>query len=127
MVTVNPEERGSVEKGPATPRLTQGGWTSFLVKVNNQAGITAPLQVQSDNAKPLLYGSSGQNEPMPANLLTPGQVASRFIEVAMYRNRPLSGNLSGLALEYAVVQVYSKDKGAREIELGFNVGQGSQD
>jgi hypothetical protein len=97
------------------------------VKVNNEAGITAQLQAQSENAKPLLHGSSGHNEPMPGNVLTPGQVANRFIEVAMYRNRPLSGNLSGLALEYAVVQVYSKDKGTREIELDFNVGQGSQD
>ena len=127
MVTINPEERVSVEKGPAAPKLIQAGWTSFLVKVNNEAGITAQLQAQSENAKPLLHGSSGRNEPMPGNLLTPGQVANRFIEVAMYRNRPLSGNLSGLALEYAVVQVYSKDKGTREIELGFNVGQGSQD
>lgn len=127
MVNINPEERVSVEKGPAAPRLIQGGWTSFLVKVNNQAGITASLQVQSDNAKPLLHGSAGNNEPMPGNLLTPGQLASRFIEVAMYQNRPLSANLSGLALEYAVVQVYSKEKGTREIELSFNVGQGSQD
>jgi len=127
MVTINPEERVSVEKGPAAPKLIQGGWTSFLVKVNNQAGITAQLQVQSENAEPLLHASSGQAEASPEHLLTPGQVANRFAEVAMYHNRPLSPNLSGLALEYAVVQVYTKDKGAREIELGFNVGQGSQD
>jgi hypothetical protein len=36
-------------------------------------------------------------------------------------------NLSGLGLEYAVVQIYSKEAGKREVELGFNIGQGTQD
>ena len=36
-------------------------------------------------------------------------------------------NLSGLKLEYAIVQMYSKDAGQREVEMGFNVGQGTQD
>src|SRR5438105_4743627 len=41
IVTINPEERVSVATGPAPLRLVQGGWTSFLVKINNQAGLTA--------------------------------------------------------------------------------------
>ena len=36
VVTINPEARVSVERGKAPARLTQGGWTSFLVKVHNQ-------------------------------------------------------------------------------------------
>jgi len=36
-------------------------------------------------------------------------------------------NLSGLRLEYGVLQVYSKDAGQREAEIGFNIGQGTQD
>jgi hypothetical protein len=36
-------------------------------------------------------------------------------------------NLSGLKLEYAIVQIYCKDAGAREAEIGFNIGQGTQD
>jgi hypothetical protein len=36
-------------------------------------------------------------------------------------------NLSGLKLEYAIVQIYCKDSGEREVEMGFNVGQGTQD
>src|SRR5688500_1967578 len=65
--------------------------------------------------------------PKKENLLTPGQVANRFLEIEMYNNRPLSPNLSGLALEYAVVQIYTKDAGKREAEIGFNIGQGTQD
>jgi hypothetical protein len=34
----------------------------------------------------------------------------------MYNNRPLQSNLSGLKLEYAVLQVYSRDAGQREVE-----------
>src|SRR6185436_1957251 len=63
----------------------------------------------------------------PEHLLNEGQVANRFIEIQMYNNRPLSANLSGLALEYAIVQIYSKDSGKREAEIGFNIGQGTQD
>ena len=54
-------------------------------------------------------------------------MANRFLDVQLYKNRPLTASLSGLLLEYAVVQVYSKDKGQREAQLSFNVGQGSQD
>ena len=45
----------------------------------------------------------------------------------VYRNPPMLPNLSGLKLEYAIVQIYSKDAGQREVEIGFNVGQGTQD
>jgi hypothetical protein len=126
-VTINPEERVSVDRGAARPGLVQGGWRSFLVKVYNQAGVRTRLQVHSANAEPLLYGSANAQHASPAHALTPGQVAGRFVEMAMYHDRPLEPELSGLALEYAVVQIYCKDKGPREIELGFNVGQGSRD
>ncbi len=45
----------------------------------------------------------------------------------MYRNPPLLQRLSGLNLEYAVVQIYSKDASQREVQLGFDIGQGTQD
>jgi hypothetical protein len=45
----------------------------------------------------------------------------------MFYNRPLLPNLSGLILEYAVVQIFTKDAGQREVEIGFNIGQGTQD
>ncbi|MEP6950863.1 MAG: CehA/McbA family metallohydrolase, partial [Ginsengibacter sp.] len=60
-------------------------------------------------------------------MLTPGQVADRFLEMEIYHNRPMLPNLSGLKLEYTILQIYSKDAGQREVEIGFNVGQGTQD
>jgi hypothetical protein len=127
MVGINPEARVKVTRGPAMARLMQHGWTSFLVKVHNEAGVTAQLNVESVHAEPVLHVSTFSHRAMEKNLLTPGQVANRFLEIKMYHNRPLLAHLSGLLLEYAVVQLYSKDAGQREAEIGFNIGQGTQD
>ncbi|MEP6595158.1 MAG: CehA/McbA family metallohydrolase [Ginsengibacter sp.] len=127
MVDINPEARVKVLRGPAKGKLIQDGWTSFLVKLRNDAGVTAQLNAESPNAYPIFNLSSGEHHVKPENILTKGQVANRFLEMSMYRNEPLQPQLSGLNLEYAVVQIYSKDAGKREVELSFNIGQGSQD
>lgn len=127
MVNINPESRVKVLKGPAKAKLIQNGWVSYLVKVNNEAGITAKLEAESPNAATPLYAPSFAPRVDAKKILTPGQVADRFLEMQVYRNRPMLPNLSGLRLEYAILQLYSKDAGQREIEIGFNVGQGTQD
>ncbi|HEX5168965.1 MAG TPA: CehA/McbA family metallohydrolase, partial [Cyclobacteriaceae bacterium] len=127
MVEINPEARVKVLRGPATPTLMQGGWKSFLVKVYNQARVPARLEVQSPNAEAPFFKSSSQPKMKKENELTPGQVQNRFLDISLYRNRPLQSNLSGLLLEYAVVQIFCKDAGQRQAEIGFNIGQGSQD
>lgn len=127
MVHINPEMRVKVLSGPAEPVLMQHGWKSYLVKVHNEAGTRAELLPASPNAEPLLHRSTSAPEPKPENLLTPGQVAQRFLEIKMYHRRPMTALLSGLPLEYAIVQIYTKDAGKREAKLGFNIGQGTQD
>jgi hypothetical protein len=127
MININPEARVKVERGHAKANLIQGGWKSFLIKVINDAGVTAQLEVESPNAAAPLYPSTFNHHVMPKNILTPGEVANRFLEMQIYRNRPLLSNLSGLKLEYAVLQIFCKDAGQREAEIGFNIGQGTQD
>jgi hypothetical protein len=127
MVEINPEARVKVTRGPTEAKLTQWGWTSFLVKVHNEAGVTAKLQVESPHASPVFHVSSGGPRARKENAITEGEVSSRFAEMSLYRNRPLLPALSGMKLEYVVLQIYSKDAGQRELEIGFNVGQGSQD
>ena len=129
VVSINPEARVKVTRGAAPAKLIQGGWTSFLVKVSNDAGSTAQLEVESPNAATPLHAptSSEHSRVRPENVITPGQVSNRFLEMQVYRNRPMLAHLSGLKLEYAVVQIYSKDAGQREAEIGFNIGQGTQD
>lgn len=127
MVNINPEMRVKVLRGKAKPELIQHGWKSFLVKIHNEANTNGVLEVTSPNADPVLHASSGKPRPEEKNLLSPGQVANRFLDVKLHRGRPLYKNLSGLGLEYAVLQLYTKDVGLREGELSFHVGQGTQD
>ena len=63
----------------------------------------------------------------PENALTAGQLDNSFLEVEMYKGRPLRPRLSGLGLEYTVVQIFTRASGKKEAKIGFNVGQGSQD
>lgn len=127
IVGINPEARVKVSRGEAPAKLTEGGWKSFLVKVHNDAHVTAQLEVESPNALAPMHAPSFNPRVKAEHMITPGQAANRFLEMQVYRNRPLLPNLSGLGLEYAVVQIYSKEAGQREAEIGFNVGQGTQD
>ena len=63
VVTISPESRVDVKRGPAAPELIQNGTRSFLVKVINQPGITAPLVVSSPNSGQVYITSSGSHEP----------------------------------------------------------------
>jgi hypothetical protein len=126
-IHINPEGRVKVLRGPAKATLIQGGWTSYLVKINNEAGITAKIEAVSPNAAKPYHSPSFEHKVKKEHELSPAQTANRFAEIQMYTNPPLQANLTGLNLEYAIVQLYSKDAGQREIEVAYNVGQGSQD
>jgi len=124
-VNINPESRVKVAPGAAPAVLAEQGWSVFLVKVHNEAGVTAPLGVQSANAAPVYKRSTGQ--AAPALQVTPADVPDRWMDIQSFDQQPLNKTLSGLALEYRIVQVYSRDRGKREATLGFDVGQGTQD
>jgi len=124
-VEINPESRVKATQGPAAPDLHQGGWSVFLVKVHNEAGVTAELEAKSPNAEPVFKQSTNAAEPKPS--IRESDILQRWCDVAMHRERPLNRALSGLALEYRIIQIYSRDAGRREAKLAFDVGQGSQD
>ena len=54
-------------------------------------------------------------------------MGDRWLDVAMIDGQPLNKTLSGLALEYRLIELYSRDVGRREAKLVFDVGQGTQD
>ena len=124
-VTINPESRVKVKEGSANKELMQHGWRTFLVKIHNEAGVTAPLAAESANAAPLYKRSGGSPEPQMT--VPKSDIPHRFLDIEVYSNPPLKANLSGLELEYRIIQLYSRDSGKREAMLGFNVGQGTQD
>lgn len=127
MIDINPESRVKVQQGPAPAYLMQEGWTTYLLKVHNQANITAKLVPESPNAAPILHVSTYAPRMQEGNYISPGQLDNQFLEMAIYNGRPLKSHLSGLALEYVPIQFYTKTSGKREVKLGFNVGQGTQD
>jgi len=113
-VVINPESRVKVQQGPASPELVEQGWRSFLVKVQNEAGVTAVLAARSPNAGSL----AGSSE---------WEVSRKFLDIQMFDKQPLRPRLSGLSLEYRILELYSRDSGKREAKLSFDVGQGTQD
>ncbi len=128
-VHINAESRVKVAEGPAKKELVQQGWRTFLVKVHNEAGINPKLVAESPNAAPLyMRGQGPRQRPLTEQkLVPPGEVSQRFLDIAMFDKQPQKPTLSGLELEYRIIQLYSRDAGRREAELSFNVGQGTQD
>jgi len=124
-VDISAEGRVKVERGPAAPELVEGGTRLFLVKVWNQANVTAPLRVESPNMGNVYIRSNGS--PQPAAALTLRDVRERWAHLSIYDKPPMPRRLSGLAIEYVILEVFSRDSGQRAAEIAFNVGQGSQD
>jgi hypothetical protein len=114
VVGISPESRVKVTRGDATAELFEQGWRTFLVKVVNEAGVTAALKIESPNAG-RLAGS------------TADQVPNRWLEIEQYTAQPMSAKLSGLGVEYRVLSLYSRDAGQREAKFSCSVGQGMQD
>ena len=125
LVTINPESRVKGAPGPAPRKLIQQGWRVFLVKVINEGGVTAELKVSSPNAAPLYKGSTGKAEP--ERTIKPTDVPDRWLDVRLSDSQPLEKSLSGLKVEYRIIELYSRDVGKREAKLMFDVGQGTQD
>ena len=124
-VHINPESRVKVEQGAAAPALVQGGTRLFLVKVINEAGVTSPVAVRSPNTGRVFV--PGRGSPEPRMELTDVQVRERWAEITIFTEPPMRPRLSGLGIEYLILQVYSRDAGQRSAVLSFSVGQGTED
>src|SRR6516162_9516969 len=77
-VTINAEQRVSVVAGPVKKELINQGWRTFLVKVQNVAGITSELKIESPNLAPLYKRSS--SDANPKLVITPGDVPNRWLD-----------------------------------------------
>jgi hypothetical protein len=124
-VEINAESRVKVETGPAKPELVESGTRLFLVKVNNLAQVTATLVVESPNSGHVYIPS--KNDPEPKLELTPHDAAERWADISLFNKQPMNKRLTGLPVEYQILEVYSRDHGQRAAKISFNVGQGSQD
>jgi hypothetical protein len=106
-VSINPEARVKVARGRRPAEVRQNQAVPVLVKVVNDAGVTARLRAFSPQAA--------------------AAAKDRFLDLAMHTDKPLAATLSGRPVEYAVLVVTCKEAGRREVTLGFDAGQGTQD
>ncbi len=74
-VRIDAESRVKVDRGPARAELMEQGWRPYLVKVNNQAPVTAELRVESPNAAPVYRRST--NSSSPENGIKPHHLMQR--------------------------------------------------
>jgi hypothetical protein len=154
-----------VPMSSASESLTKNGWTTFLVKVSNQAGVTEKVDVDSPQAAMpydfsrmqversiyddqftdvmlehvfqtgVTWGTWGggypykpppqpeQTEVWPAHGdLSFVPTKDRWSAVSLFYGASSSKTLTGLSLEYLVLQVYSREEGQKSMTLSFNVG-----
>lgn len=93
---------------PGTQELIHKGWRSYLIKVCNHADLRSRLSVESPNARPLPHAKAED-------------VSDRWMTLSMYDRRPMQTDLSGLDLEYRIIQIYSRDDGPKKASLEFSV------
>jgi len=132
LVSLNPEVRVKVKRGPAAAVLQQGGFAPVVVKVVNQSRVTRQLQVDSPQSGPVYSGAAlsilrrqAQTELNDNDNIE--QAKDRFLQVEMFRDPPMTKSLSGLDVEYTIALLYSSESGRREAMIRFHVGEGTQD
>ncbi|MBI3861925.1 MAG: CehA/McbA family metallohydrolase [Planctomycetia bacterium] len=105
-VELSADKKWSTRAGVAKKALVEQGWTQFLVKVHNPTELTDVLRAASPNAL-RLAGSPAADVPQ------------RWLDLQMFDRQPLTPRLTGLNLEYRIIQVYSRDAGKREASLAL--------
>ncbi|MEI6324800.1 MAG: CehA/McbA family metallohydrolase [Gemmataceae bacterium] len=107
-VEVGPTGVTRVIPGRSVPLLVEQGWTLALVKVINQAGTTGILQPDSPSAKPIPRSPAAD-------------VENRWLGLLPHTGQPMLANLSGVGLEYTMVQLWSKNAETRSAEISFAI------
>jgi len=107
-ITIGPAGELQTRQAADPAELQEQAWRTHLIKVINRAGKPAALRVDSPNAAPL--------PESPAE-----QVGLRWLDLQLYNSRPLKPRLSGLPLEYRIIQLYSSEPGRKQARLDFSV------
>ncbi|MBI4660596.1 MAG: CehA/McbA family metallohydrolase, partial [Verrucomicrobia bacterium] len=130
-VNIEPRNRLKVAQASARPELVEQGWRQFLVKVLNHAGSTGPLIAVSPNAISL-FDSGSANTPSDRQYrkrgdTSPRRAADLWLDLQTFDKQPLRPELSGLKVEYRIVQLFSREAGRRRANIAFKIGQEPQD
>jgi hypothetical protein len=108
-VTINPEARVKLDGRRPRIALHRGRPERYCIKVENTAGVTAPLNLTAIDL--------ATAPPGPAD----------WCEVRLVDSPFTSRFLTGAEFEYKVVEIVVHQPGTREIRLVGDAGQGTQD
>ena len=109
VVDISPESRVKAQRGPAAALVQQAGYTPVLIKVINHATSVARLKISSPQAGPSYAGVAKltmereRQTHLRENENTQG--TDRFLEISLFDAPPMTANLSGLEVEYAIALV----------------------
>src|SRR5206468_3025874 len=90
VVSINPEARVKVARGPADAVLQQAGYVPALVKVVNESTVKKPLRVVSPQSGDRYSGRQDKNPKDDP------RIVGRFLQVEMFIAPPMTADLSGL-------------------------------
>jgi len=127
-IQINPEDRVSMTRGRAKAQLIEQGWRTFLVKVSNEADDTSRLTIDCPQALPMGHRSSGASiasHDGSIGAVDPIEAKTRWAAINMWDKSPLQETLSGLAIEYRILQIYSRDHGQREATFRAQTAAGA--
>lgn len=126
-VHINPESRVKAQPGPAEPRLYQSESKRFLIKIMNEAGVTARLGVgYTGEPKEETKHASHHQLRMTEDYQSLFHLKT-YIPGGPWSNSPSATLLTGLEVNYAIVEIFCRDQGKRDLTFNFDVGQGTQD
>lgn len=119
LIHINPEARVKVKRGEGKAVLQQTGYTPVLLKIVNESTVTKKLNISSPQAGPIYSGGFAGEKQKPDK--------KRFLDVEIFRKPPMTENLSGLKVEYAIALIHSSEAGKKEATFEFDIGQGTGD
>lgn len=131
-LSINPESRVRVARGPARAVLQQWGFTPFLIKVLNDSTVTRRLRPLSPQSGAVYAGvTRGSMLRQQSTELIENEnrerSRERFLDLAVYDQPPMRNRLSGLAAEYVILLVLATESGQREARIGFDLDDNEQD
>ncbi len=106
-VAISPEARVKATATAGQRDLQQGEWSEFTIKIDNAAGITAPLVVESEQLMTTEHDTARDH----------------WLRLTIEPTGPLSGEPT----ENRTLRLQSRDPGIRTAVLNINAGQGTQD
>lgn len=109
-----------VNAGDARPLLVEQGWNAFLVRVENPHGARQTLSVATPHGAPTeMFVQSGAQRPalLDTVIMAP-MVADRWVAADMAE----MPELDGVGASYRVVRIFSRDRGRRESNFAFALG-----